>query len=102
MKKTHCSGYIEPYREKSTSAPNPWEKCSTQLKLAITANQNIRLENLLVARRSTLVYPTQTSVEGAVLEASATMEREGLTPVAQPNLKWEYECQLINHVRILC
>ena len=51
---------LEPFWEKpSSNPPTPWEKWSSQLKMALVAKTNIELDDLLREKRTTIIYPPE-------------------------------------------
>ena len=70
--------------------------------MAIVAKTNIQVEDLLREKPTSVTYPHEPAEEPPVNNPTQTMERERLTRYHQAITKWKNECNVINHVGVLC
>ena len=82
--------------------PIPWEKWRSQLNVALVAKTNIELDELLIEKPTTVIYPPELVEEQPVNNPTQTMERERLTRYSQAVAKWKNECNLIDRIGVLC
>ena len=96
---------LEPFWDKlSSNPPIPWEKWRSQLKMALVANTNIELDELLQERSTTVIYPPppEPVEEQPVHNPTQTMERERQTRYNQAIAKWKSECNQKDRIGVLC
>ena len=96
---------LEPFWDKpSCNQPIPWEKWRSQLKLALVAKTNIKLDELLQERPTQVIYPSppEPVEEQPVQNPTQSMEKKRQTRYHQAIAKWKMECNQIDRIGVLC
>ena len=94
---------LEPFCENpSSNSPIPWEKWRKQLKMALVAETNIELDDLLREKPTIVTYPPEAVEEQSVHSPTQTNERERLTRYNQAVAKCKNDCNLTDRIWVLC
>ena len=70
--------------------------------MTLVAKTNIKLDDLLREKPTTIIYRPEPGGEQPVQNPTQTMEREKLTRYNQAVAKWKNECYLIDRIGVLC